>query len=507
MPFLRRRGADRPRPRHGVASLFALFALFASAVAPSSARAQALDSAELTAPGQPFTLLESAFPVGRIEPRFGATVTYAHEPLVLETRAGDRIGPVVDHQVLLHLGAGVGVIDRLLFDVDAPFVLSEGGASPAPAFRSPSGAAAGDLRLGAQAILLTQDGGWPAISGSFRLWFPTGSEDRYAGSNGARLGVGASAGGDFEHVAWTASASAAWTTEPDDVVGSVVTVGAGVLAKIAFLRIGPEANVRLLVDCPASGECVGFEPVLTARAGWRWLSVGLFGGPGLGYAPSTPRFRLGLNVAVAFEAAPPVSKPIDRAGDGTKPEHVETKPVLDEGSKRDEKPPTDPRPEAPVDCAKDPSAKGCAPALVHVEGSQIVITEEVHFETGEAVIDPSSYALLEQVAAAITSHPEIARVAVDGHTDDRGSAERNLDLSRKRALAVVAWLNEHGVDPRRTEARGFGSRQPIADNTTDEGRARNRRVEFIILARTPLGPAGWRDGTIEPAPPPPVKPQ
>ena len=94
-------------------------------------------------------------------------------------------------------------------------------------------------------------------------------------------------------------------------------------------------------------------------------------------------------------------------------------------------------------------------------------------------------------------HPEIARVAVDGHTDSVGTARANLALSRRRAIAVMRWLVAHGVDERRLEARGFGPRRPIADNKTAEGRAKNRRVEFQILKRTDKGEAGWKDGPVD----------
>lgn len=144
----------------------------------------------------------------------------------------------------------------------------------------------------------------------------------------------------------------------------------------------------------------------------------------------------------------------------------------------------------------DPKTSGC-PTSVRVSGTQIVIREQVQFETGSDRIKPESFALLGQVADVLRDHPEIARVAVDGHTDDVGVARNNLALSQRRAVAVVRWLTEHGVDSRRVEARGFGPRRPIAENKTDEGRAKNRRVEFQIRRQTPEGESGWRDGPVE----------
>jgi OmpA-OmpF porin, OOP family len=78
-----------------------------------------------------------------------------------------------------------------------------------------------------------------------------------------------------------------------------------------------------------------------------------------------------------------------------------------------------------------------------------------------------------------------------------GSEKGNLTLSEKRAVSVMKWLTDHGVDARRLESRGFGPRRPIADNKDEAGKAKNRRVEFQILLRTPDGEAGWIDGPIK----------
>lgn len=144
----------------------------------------------------------------------------------------------------------------------------------------------------------------------------------------------------------------------------------------------------------------------------------------------------------------------------------------------------------------DPKTNGC-PTSVRVEGQQIVILQQVQFETGKDVIKEESFGLLSQVAGVMLEHPDIVRLAVDGHTDDVGAEKNNLALSQRRAVAVLRWLVEHKVDARRVEARGFGPRRPIADNKTPEGRAKNRRVEFQIRLRDPRGEAAWRDGPVE----------
>lgn len=145
---------------------------------------------------------------------------------------------------------------------------------------------------------------------------------------------------------------------------------------------------------------------------------------------------------------------------------------------------------------EDPKKAGC-PRSVRVEATQIVILQEVNFATGSDVITPDSFTLLQQVAAALAEHPEITRVAVDGHTDNAGTEKSNVTLSQKRAVAVITWLVEHGTDARRLEARGFGPRRPIATNNTAAGKAKNRRVEFQILKRSTEGTAAWRAGSVQ----------
>ncbi len=147
----------------------------------------------------------------------------------------------------------------------------------------------------------------------------------------------------------------------------------------------------------------------------------------------------------------------------------------------------------------EPPKNGC-PTAVRVTGNQIVVTQNVNFARGSADLDPASEPVLAQVEQVLRDHPEIVRIAVDGHTDQRGTDRANLALSRRRAIAVVHWLVSHGVDERRLEARGFGARRPIADNKTREGQAKNRRVEFLILKRDERGDAAWKDGAVRERP-------
>lgn len=120
-------------------------------------------------------------------------------------------------------------------------------------------------------------------------------------------------------------------------------------------------------------------------------------------------------------------------------------------------------------------------SMVQVQRRQIVIRRQVNFATDSAEILPSSTELLSEVADVVMRHPELTRIEVQGHTDNRGGAQHNMELSQRRAEAVRDWLVRAGVDAGRLEARGYGQEQPRVPNITAANRARNRRVQFVIL--------------------------
>lgn len=117
---------------------------------------------------------------------------------------------------------------------------------------------------------------------------------------------------------------------------------------------------------------------------------------------------------------------------------------------------------------------------VKIVGNKIEILDIVYFSLNRAVIEKRSYSLLDQVASVILAHPEITKIRAEGHTDNQGNDVYNKKLSQRRADAVKAYLVSKGIVTDRLEAVGFGEEQPKADNTTKEGRATNRRVEFTI---------------------------
>src|SRR5437016_1500136 len=123
-------------------------------------------------------------------------------------------------------------------------------------------------------------------------------------------------------------------------------------------------------------------------------------------------------------------------------------------------------------------ANGC-PILFTPERTPVILRGVV-FETGKSILKPESFTVLDIVAQSLLANPQI-RIEVAGYTDITGSAALNLRLSRARADAVRTYLARKGVAPPRMIARGYGPGNPVAPNTTPEGRALNRRVELHQL--------------------------
>ncbi len=135
-------------------------------------------------------------------------------------------------------------------------------------------------------------------------------------------------------------------------------------------------------------------------------------------------------------------------------------------------PPPPPPPEKPPE----------PPPKVIVKDNKIEITEKIQFEVAKAVILPQSFDLLNEIADTIKKNPHIKKIAIEGHASAEGDAKRNLKLSDERAKSVMAYLVEKGGIPATTfTAKGYGSSKPIATNDDEEGREKNRRVEFNII--------------------------
>jgi len=120
------------------------------------------------------------------------------------------------------------------------------------------------------------------------------------------------------------------------------------------------------------------------------------------------------------------------------------------------------------------------PEPEQIEKGKTIILKGVNFASGSARLNPESFHILDDVVKTLSEHPNI-EIEIRGYTDNTGNFASNQRLSERRAYAVRKYLIEHGIDPRRLRAVGYGELDPIANNLTTKGRAANRRIEFVRI--------------------------
>lgn len=157
------------------------------------------------------------------------------------------------------------------------------------------------------------------------------------------------------------------------------------------------------------------------------------------------------------------------------------------------------RQEDTVDLMLRPKPKD---ALIKLTANEIQIKQQVQFALDSAVILPESFGLLTEIADTIIRNTQLKSIEVQGHTDNSGTPEHNKLLSEQRAEAVRAWLMQHGTPGDRLVARGYGQEKPLVPNVTAANRAKNRRVQFIILSKEGAAPAAAPAPGAPPAPAP-----
>ena len=184
--------------------------------------------------------------------------------------------------------------------------------------------------------------------------------------------------------------------------------------------------------------------------------------------------RDGDRVPDAFDRCPLDREDYDEIqdSDGCPEEDADEDQLAD----ADDRCPLTPGPQRRGECAGCPEL-----ACVARDTGQIEITERVEFDSGEATILASSEAVLTDIRAIMVGNDQIRRLRIEGHTDDVGEPDDNLQLSVARAAAVVQWLIAHGVERERMVGFGCGEQHPLRPGSTPRVRARNRRVEFHIV--------------------------
>jgi len=119
---------------------------------------------------------------------------------------------------------------------------------------------------------------------------------------------------------------------------------------------------------------------------------------------------------------------------------------------------------------------------ISINTGSVITLKDIYFDTAKAELLPRSNIELNKLVQLLQSNPSMI-IEVRGHTDNQGNPSYNQTLSENRAQSVVQFLNQNGINPHRTQFRGFGQSKPISDNETQEGRQLNRRVEFMVVQK------------------------
>ncbi|WNG26068.1 OmpA family protein [Cystobacter fuscus] len=483
----------------------------APALAQTPVKTFDLEQVTLSPGGQHSLVLTTGDVLEKGQLRLFLAGQYQHKPLVF-VRNDEIQGSVVGRRWSAHLGVAYGLTDSVELALQLPVILSQGGDDLSGLGIAPvSGTVLGAPVLQGRFVLARQsDSALGDIGLNLGLLLPLGSSTGLTQDPGA--GFAFNAGIGFGHnfgsllrvgaeVGAVIRQSERLSNYADriiDQVGSYATGGVTVSTLGDGLRGEVTARALLaLTQTMSAGEVlVGARYPLPLN-----LEVFALAGPGIGKMPGNPAFR--AFAGLAFRPFP--SKPREEP----KPQEPMVCPACPvcpaptpapEPTPCPAPPPPPPAPPAPADYDKDgipdeddacplkpgvAAHEGCPPPeppkppYAEYEEARISIKDQVRFATGKSDILPESFPLLDEVAKILKEHPELVRLRIGGHTDNRGTREFNIKLSQDRAEAVRRYLVERGVAPTRLEAKGFGPDQPIASNDTAEGRQRNRRTEFI----------------------------
>lgn len=475
-------------------------ALIAAAVLPRLAAAQTAVMEPASFGVERFQLAsgrDGLFDVEWAEVRGDMAVTaalwagIANDPLVIyQGEPGNRVGSLVANRMGGSLSASISPNRWLELGFDLPLVVYQNrpGASVLGTMESLNSFGTGNLRLIPKLVVLHQADHGVSVALIPTIIVPTRStSDAYFDDRG--FGFAPELVVSRRWIGWRASIDAGYHARQraqflNQVVDDELFAHAGAGYQFAD-RGGPPVGV----DFTLSGATAARAPFqnfnedhLETLAGATYDFKGgaqVFAGAGAGLRKGygTPDWRALVGVRMGFDrsharALPPPTPP-PPAPVEPPPAPVEPPPAPAELPPAPVEPPPPP---APVEPPPPPP-----PPPVVVNKCTLDLDESIHFKTDRAEIESSSFGLLDSVVAVLASNDhDKLNIQIEGHTDSQGSAAYNKGLSQRRAEAVVAYLVNKGIAKSRLTARGFGLEKPIADNHTEEGRAKNRRVVFAI---------------------------
>ncbi|TMA73103.1 MAG: DUF11 domain-containing protein [Deltaproteobacteria bacterium] len=413
--------------------------------------------------------------------------SYARDPLRLMAVADSNQQVRLLHsQTLTHLGASVAFFGRFELGLTLPVLVAQSASSNdllGPLIAPGEGI--GDVRLVPKAQLWRSE--ILAVALAAPLTLPTGRGDAFLSHGSVTLTPELRVESNALPVRVAASTGIALRRGREFVnlsVGNALTYGLAGELPFSWLgqRLAALATLAGEVELQQSGA-VERPMELLAAVRWRLpanLTFTFGGGPGLTNGYGTPRYR--VFAGISFDPSPAIRRSIPKP-----PVMVQDVPV--------------PAP-APLPAPAEPAAPADAPVAVAeaapdptvplvlaptsglqraVRDGHLALLVQVQFAHDAATILPVSLPLLDQVIEVLRNMPAIRKVRIEGHTDGRGKPAYNRRLSQRRAESVLRHLMAAGIDASRLRAKGFGSDRPLVPNDTKANRAKNRRVEFVVL--------------------------
>jgi outer membrane protein OmpA-like peptidoglycan-associated protein len=470
--------------------------------------------------------------------RLGALLTgdYAHEPLVIERgqSGGRQLQTVVEHQLTLKLDLSLGVFDRaVVFAGLEALSLARGPDDLLLQVPAADGAGVGDVSLGARVRIWGEADDFFALGAQLALVLPSSSSGTYRGESGiaARPELIAELRPKFARISFNLG-----TTVREQQRLLDFRAASDLLYGVA-VGVPVHRQVELIGELGGAFSYKDFAERATTEVAWllggKYVSqhgvyLAASAGTGLTHAIGSPDARVVAQVGyLSRRQAPPRRTepgPSDRDHDGVLdsvdqcPDAAEDRDgfedadgcpdpdndqdgVLDgadacplQAEDRDGFEDADGCPELDNDqdgvldtvdacpiVKGTAEERGCPPRVQFTEEGELIILDQIMFDTNQAVILPESFPILEAVRTTLDKRGTAAGLRIEGHTDSVGQDAKNMALSEQRAAAVRSWLTEHGTAASRLLPFGCGEKHPIASDETAQGRAQNRRVVFQLV--------------------------
>jgi OmpA-OmpF porin, OOP family len=421
----------------------------------------------------------------------------ADDPVVERDGDGDILSRPVDTAATLDLVGSIGLFGWAELGVHLPLQVVYAG-DDYPGLAASGGV--GDLRLVPKVTLLRSgDAERHVLVGlALPLSLPTGDAEALRGAGGVTVGPRLMAALHTGRLGLGANLGVQWRAEKPAGLPWGHELGVALMASYALSPDQLLVQAELFGGKQLGGDVAGADFPFEGLIGVIYRAtpaLALHGGLGVGLTDGIGAPDLRGVIGVRFSSGAPARHGFaDSDGDGVldKDDDCPTEPEDHDDFQDDDGCPDldnddDGIPDELDECPDQPEeaggdGDGCpSRTFVKIVDGEIQIFGKVQFKTGSAEIDRKSDPLLDQIAVAMKANPQVEKIRIEGHTDDVGDAGINQRLSDERAVSVKKALVARGVEGRRLETRGYGESKPAAPNTSAAGRAKNRRVEFIIV--------------------------